>query len=258
MGAVAAWSETNDWDSALSKCRPVGRLDLGIAALYKSTVHSSSQTPLRLGHVVIGLQAGIRHMSAHGRFQEFTVWLYVNGMDIGAVGLNAVPGVFSIAEPDTDVLWLPNNIPPVPNQLKNNTNVGADSGRLPDPIFPALELVWHYERSRQFVHSEVLTTILNAVVHVAQEPQVMHHDQIYGHGIMSLLELSIERRQPLWTKTSAQKGLILLATAYISNQRWLAMDFKLTWRTQIIADGYLWEKLRMHRSGTLGTTTLEQ
>ncbi|KAL8820703.1 MAG: hypothetical protein Q9223_001126 [Gallowayella weberi] len=233
MVAIVEWSGSSEWDSALPKLPVVGLLGFKIATSYAS--NPGSQTPLKLSHVVLCLQQGIAHVSKHGQYKEFTVWIVIDSLNIGYVTMKQ----------DTRLLLTSPSL----DQL------GAISGRLPDPNTPELELLWHYPGGFQFIWFDILSTILDAIVYVASEQQVMQHDQIYGHGITPLLELSVEKKVPLWTQRFVQKGLYLLACAYYGSKRWEPVDFKLTWRLQVFAEGYLWRRLG---PGAQGTAALQQ
>ncbi|KAL8799890.1 MAG: hypothetical protein Q9182_005547 [Xanthomendoza sp. 2 TL-2023] len=253
MAALVEWSGLFEWDTALPKSKAAVLQHFSLSASFAST--QSSHTPLKLSHVAFCLQEGIAHMSAHGRYQEFVVRVYIDRYNVGTVTMRAVDTAPSHAEHDANPSRISNITSSALDQVLNDTSMGANSGRLPDPTTPALELLWHFPGGSQYIWSDVLDTILDAMVYVASEPQVMRHDQIYGHGITPLLQLSVEKRVPLWTQTSVQKGLYLLAAAYYRSKRWQPMDFKLTWRLKVFADGYLWQKLG---PGALGTASSQQ
>ncbi|KAL8790673.1 MAG: hypothetical protein Q9213_000521 [Squamulea squamosa] len=254
--AVAKWSDFA-WDSLIEDTKIVRSEVFGLRISCWAILPPGSRAPLKLSHVLLGLNDGILHMAEHLERHEFAVGLYLNGQPIGFVTVRK-DGAAAVAGQRSDVPQLSDSNFWTFGQLRNNTMFNARSGRVPDPTQPKLALIYQYQGGSQFLATEVLTTILDAMVNMASENSVMQHQQIYGYSHSKLYELSIESRQPLWTKWSVEKGLLLLAWLYNKQRRWEAMDFSLTWQGKEFAAGYLWERIELRRSGAIGVATSEK
>ena len=247
--AVSEWSDAA-WDSLVHGEGSVSFPTLEISLSYDSMPFTGPRTYLKWSHVFLGISKSVSEMTLLHSYREASVGLYTEKGWVGVVRFEPMARALSTVGGDNSTSQRSNSSFQSLIEAQGDGGLGADSGRTFDPKQPKLGLIWNYEEQAQKVQSlEILTAILDAMINVASEPDVMQHQQIYGHSATKLFEISIESVQPLWTRWFLVKGLRLLAHVFFKDRRWQAMDFSMTWSGQEVARGYLWETIQQRNSG---------
>ena len=253
--AISEWSGAA-WDSLVPGEGSVSFPTLGVSLDYDSMPFAGPITYLKWSHVFLGIADSVNDMTLLHRYRELCVGLYTEKGWVGVVRFEAtVPASNTIGGDNSTSQPSNSSFRPLIG-APGKDGSGAGSGRTVDPKQPKLELIWVYDSQAKKVQSlEILTAIIDAMIYAASEPDVMQHQQIYGHSPTKFYEISIESVQPLWTKWFLVKALRLLAHVFFQERRWQAMDFSMTWSGKEVAKGYLWETLKGHKPGATDVAT---
>ena len=249
--AVSEWSVAA-WDSLVYDDGNVSFPTLGVSLSYDSMPFAGPRTYLKWSHVFLGISGSVSEMTIRHTYCEVAVGLYTEKGWVGVVRFEpTVPPPRGTLEAGNSTSQPSNSsFQPLIEEAQGNGGLGANSGREVDPKQPKIGVIWEYEAQATKVQSlEILTAILDVMINAASEPDVLQHQQIYGHSATKLYEISIESAQPLWTKWFLVKALRLLAHVYLKQRRWQAMDFSMTWAGHEVARGYLWETLKQGNPG---------
>ena len=174
IDAMKEWSR-DAWDSEFKGTTGVVDPQLGISIKCVEIVQPTPGPPIQMGHVLLGLQAGVVALAEKNHFLELVVFLQYHGVVRGVVEFTQRLGseVTSNSPSNSSVLGGgdPNNF----------SSLMQDSGQVydPNPKYHWLSIDWEFE-GRTILASEIFTTIIDAMIESASGKPDAERSSIHG------------------------------------------------------------------------------